>query len=68
MRHRAREHLPIIAVTSNQTAGDRARCLAAEMSDYLTKPIVRLDLLLAIARVLKAGPLMVSDLLRGGHA
>ncbi len=43
---------PIVAMTAHAMAGDEARCLAAGMDGYLSKPLTRQGLLAVIAKVL----------------
>ncbi|WP_438971028.1 response regulator [Methylophaga sp.] len=46
------QQVPIIALTANSLRGDKERCLAVGMSDYLTKP---LDIEALVERLLKWG-------------
>ena len=52
--------IPIIAMTANVMAGDKQRCLAVGMDDYVAKPIDG-DLLKSVVRRWQGGKEMVRD-------
>src|SRR5271165_776277 len=48
--------IPIVAITANAMKGDRERCLAAGMDDYVSKPFKQEDLRLVIERWTAGSP------------
>lgn len=54
-RARNGQALPIIALTANAMKGDRERCIAAGMDDYIAKPIRKTDLVDKVTSWIKDG-------------
>jgi signal transduction histidine kinase/DNA-binding response OmpR family regulator len=48
-------HIPIVAMTAHAMKGDKERCMAAGMDDYLTKPLSGHEIEETIAEVLLGG-------------
>ncbi|MEO1085035.1 MAG: ATP-binding protein, partial [Acidobacteriota bacterium] len=46
----ALREIPVVAVTAHAMKGDREKCLAAGMNDYLAKPFQQADLLAVLSR------------------
>jgi len=60
--------VPIIAVTANVMTGDRERCLASGMDDYLAKPIKYDALRAALTRWIEQGSTCTASAVKGSNS
>jgi CheY-like chemotaxis protein len=59
------EHIPVIAMTAHAMSGDRRKCLAAGMDEYIAKPIDGNDVLQLLRQYLP-GPRWREEMRSGG--
>lgn len=55
-REGSEAHRIIVAMTANAMQGDRDRCIAAGMDDYVSKPVSRPDLAIILNRYVRSWP------------